>query len=83
MTIRDMFYLSCLMSRMTYNLGYGLATYFDTMSNKSRGALYGGCCIIKLAKNLGVFNDLTGLHRSCSTVELAMDTFRSMHLVEK
>ena len=53
------------------------------MSNKSRGALCGGCYITRLVKNLGVFNALTGLHGSCHTIELAMDTFRSMHLVEK
>ena len=82
-TVRDMFYLSCLVSRNTYNLGYGLATYFDTMSNKSRGALCGGCYITRLAKNLGVFNDLQGLTRSSFTIEIVMDTFRSMRLMEK
>ena len=78
-----MSYLSCLKSWTACNLGYSLATYFDTMSNKSRGVLYGGCYITRLAKNLGVFNALTGLTRGSLTIELAMDTFRLMRLVEK
>ena len=83
MTVRDIFYLSCLWSQQDCNLGYSFVTYFDIMSNKSRGALCGGSYVMRLAKNLGVFEDLTGLTRSGYMIALAMDTFQSMHLVEK
>ena len=53
------------------------------MSNKSRVALCGGSYVTRLAQNLGVFTDLTGLTRSGHMLEIAMDTFRLMHLVEK
>ena len=82
-TIWDMFYLSCLMSQTTCNLGYGLVTYFDTMSNKSRGALCGGCYINRLAKNLGVFTTLRDLTKSYYMVVFDMDTFHLMHFMKK
>ena len=53
------------------------------MSNKSRGALCGGSYVTRLAKNLGVFDDLTGMTRCGYMLAIAMDTFRLMHLVEK
>ena len=53
------------------------------MSNKSRGALCGGSYVTRLAQNLGVFTDLTGLIRCGYMLTIAMDTFRLMHLVEK
>ena len=71
------------MNMHTCNLAYGFMTYFDTMSNKFRGALCGGSYVTRLAQNLGVFTDLTGLTHSGHMLEIAMDTFRLMHLVEK
>ena len=53
------------------------------MSNKSRGALCGGSYVIRLAQNLGVFTALTGLTRCGHMLEIAMDTYLLMHLVEK
>ena len=82
-TVRDIFYLSCLWSQLDCNLGYGFATYFDAMSNKSRGALCGGSYVTRLVQNLGVFRTLTGLTRCGHMLEIAMDTYRLRHLVEK
>ena len=53
------------------------------MLNKLRGALCGGSYVTRLAKNLGVFDALTGLTWSGYMIALAMDIFRSKHLVEK
>ena len=78
-----LFFLDNLISQRIYNLAYGFAAYFDTMSNKSKGALCEGSYVTRLAKNLSVFNTLTGLTRSYSMIALNMDTFHSMHLVEK
>ena len=58
-------------------------TYFDTMLNKSRGALYGGSYVTRLAQKLGVFDALHDLTKRCHMIALDMDTFHSMHLVEK
>ena len=61
MTVWDYFYLHILVRKETCNLAYGFVTYFDTMSNKSRGALCGGNYVTRLVKNLKIFYALTGL----------------------
>ena len=80
-TRRDLFYLYCLEKGHQCNLAYGLATYFDSMSSKSCGALYGGYYITRLVARLDVLS--IGLTRSYLILALDMDALRSMRVVEK
>ena len=66
---------------MQFGLRYGSLLRLD--GGKSRGALYGGHYITRLAHRLKVFGALTGLSRGIHLSVIDLDALLSMRVVEK
>ena len=78
---KDLFYLRCLDKGITPHLGYGFDFYMDTMSRKSKGALCGGSYIIRLAKNLKVFDSIPHLSQLCTTLPFHLAVLKKIRVV--
>ena len=80
---RDLFYLHCFRNRRVPHLGYGFALYMDNMAKKKKGSLCGAPYITRLAKGLGVFNNLSGLTTTPPMMPFDIRIMRSLGFVTK
>ncbi|KAL0373000.1 UNVERIFIED_CONTAM: Retrovirus-related Pol polyprotein from transposon.6 [Sesamum calycinum] len=77
----ELFFLWCMKRGIKVNLGFWLATQFQSSLNRNR-ALILGSCITLLAINLGVFDlDCHNLHIACNPEPLDMACLSRMGLV--
>ncbi|KAL0427983.1 UNVERIFIED_CONTAM: hypothetical protein Slati_2973100 [Sesamum latifolium] len=79
----ELYFLWCMKHGIKANLGFWLATQFQSCLNRGR-ALILGPCITLLATNLGVFDpDSHNLHLACNPEPLDMTSLLRMGLVTR
>ncbi|KAK1415482.1 hypothetical protein QVD17_31264 [Tagetes erecta] len=87
-TIKDMFFLHCLIRREPINLAYALALFFDGCCGTTlASAICGGSFITELAYSYDFMTPevIAGLHASCSTafVDKKMITNMKLAMVDR
>ena len=80
-TLCDLFCLWCMATKQPCNLLMMFAVYFSSMSQKSRGALYGGSYITRLARYLHVLDTPSRLTQVGNMLPLDLEHMTRLGMV--